>query len=183
MRAEQAFFFLNRVPILMCSFILSNLWHGLQLGGEGGIPAERRKYSWATFTFQPAHAVVGEGPGEPRGICGATLEVSSLCQSGLPSPNNSRSVGTLLLEGLRMTEALLLERRRVRWSDSHPASQQPRSPVLGGEGRREPTPGPGCASHTSAWCYKLIFKCYALSEQRCWMVWSWKSGCCIAMLF
>lgn len=73
MRAEQAIFFLNRVLILMCSFILSNLWHGLQLGGEGGIPAERRKYSWATFTFQPARAVVGEGPRRtPRHLRGHT---------------------------------------------------------------------------------------------------------------
>lgn len=62
------------------------------------------------------------------------------------SPNDSRFVGMLLLEGLKMTEALLLERRWITRSDSNKALKQPCSPFLSGERRWEhslPAPGRG----------------------------------------
>lgn len=97
----------------MCSFILSNiLTSSLQLGGKGGLLAEWRKHSRAIFTFQPEGVVSGRGYEANTGaVRGADLEGIIVCQMVPSSPNDSRLVGTLLLEGSKMTEVLLLERR------------------------------------------------------------------------
>lgn len=90
--------------------------------------------------------------------------VSILWQTVPSSPNASRFVGTLLPEGLKMPEALLLGRRWITWIQAR--YQNNCAHTFAAENGDGSAPclswANGCAVLRSTWWYKLILKCCTL---------------------